>query len=112
MTVCFQLFGRLYLKKSKQNRCMLTICLLMRKLIQNTLTLEVVCWILSSKLNSVLYYNINIRITKYLLQFQSGAKINISDALSAERIVTFTGTLEQIRIAFNLMCIKFEDVGI
>lgn len=43
MTVCFQLFGRLYLKKSKQNRCMLTICLLMRKLIQNTLTLEVVC---------------------------------------------------------------------
>ncbi|XP_067931385.1 poly(rC)-binding protein 2-like isoform X3 [Watersipora subatra] len=39
----------------------------------------------------------------------SGAKINISDASCAERIVTLTGMLEQIRVAFNLMCIKFED---
>ena len=46
-----------------------------------------------------------------LCDFQSGAKINISDASCAERIVTLTGMLDQIRIAFNLMCIKFEDVS-
>ncbi|CAH8496784.1 unnamed protein product [Schistosoma turkestanicum] len=40
---------------------------------------------------------------------ESGARINISDGSSPERIVTITGTTEQIYIAFTLMSRKFED---
>nr|CAH8847642.1 unnamed protein product [Trichobilharzia regenti] len=40
---------------------------------------------------------------------ESGARINISDGSSPERIVTITGTTEQIYIAFTLMSQKFED---
>lgn len=43
--------------------------------------------------------------------FQSGARINISDGSSPERIVTITGTTEQIYVAFTLMSRKFEDVS-
>ncbi|TNN17223.1 Poly(rC)-binding protein isoform 2 [Schistosoma japonicum] len=40
---------------------------------------------------------------------ESGARINISDGSSPERIVTITGTTEQIYVAFTLMSRKFED---
>ncbi|KAF8572040.1 hypothetical protein P879_00192 [Paragonimus westermani] len=40
---------------------------------------------------------------------ESGAKINISDGSSPERIVTITGTTKQIFVAFSLMSQKFED---
>ncbi|CAH8537565.1 unnamed protein product [Heterobilharzia americana] len=40
---------------------------------------------------------------------ESGARINISDGSSPERIVTITGTTEQIYTAFTLMSRKFED---
>ncbi|KAA3681079.1 uncharacterized protein DEA37_0002335 [Paragonimus westermani] len=40
---------------------------------------------------------------------KSGAKINISDGSSPERIVTITGTTKQIFVAFSLMSQKFED---
>ncbi|GAA50475.1 poly(rC)-binding protein 2/3/4 [Clonorchis sinensis] len=40
---------------------------------------------------------------------ESGARINISDGSSPERIVTITGTTEQISVAFTLMSQKFED---
>lgn len=42
--------------------------------------------------------------------FQSGAKINISDSSCPERIVTVTGTTDQIFKAFSMICKKFEDV--
>ncbi|KAF6777238.1 hypothetical protein AHF37_03336 [Paragonimus kellicotti] len=41
---------------------------------------------------------------------ESGAKINISDGSSPERIVTITGTTKQIFVAFSLMSQKFEDL--
>ena len=41
---------------------------------------------------------------------QSGAKINISDSSCPERIVTVTGTTDQIFKAFSMICKKFEDV--
>jgi polyribonucleotide nucleotidyltransferase len=40
---------------------------------------------------------------------ESGAKINISDSSCPERIVTVTGTTDQIFKAFNMICKKFED---
>uniref|UniRef100_A0A1I8J6A4 KH domain-containing protein n=1 Tax=Macrostomum lignano TaxID=282301 RepID=A0A1I8J6A4_9PLAT len=40
---------------------------------------------------------------------ESGARINISDGSCPERIVTVTGTAEQIHAAFAMMCQKFED---
>ena len=43
---------------------------------------------------------------------QSGAKINISDSSCPERIVTVTGTTEQIYKAFSMITKKFEDVSI
>ena len=42
---------------------------------------------------------------------QSGAKINISDSSCPERIVTVTGTTEQIYKAFSMITKKFEDVS-
>ena len=42
--------------------------------------------------------------------FQSGAKINISDSSCPERIVTVTGTTDQIFKAFTMICKKFEEV--
>ena len=42
---------------------------------------------------------------------QSGAKINISDSSCSERIVTVTGTTEQIYKAFSMITKKFEDVS-
>ncbi|KAK2150786.1 hypothetical protein LSH36_389g02036, partial [Paralvinella palmiformis] len=41
---------------------------------------------------------------------ESGAKINISDASCPERIVTVTGTTDQIFKAFTMICKKFEEV--
>lgn len=40
---------------------------------------------------------------------ESGAKINISDSSCPERIVTVTGTTDQIFKAFSMICKKFED---
>uniref|UniRef100_A0A1I8H1P1 KH domain-containing protein n=1 Tax=Macrostomum lignano TaxID=282301 RepID=A0A1I8H1P1_9PLAT len=40
---------------------------------------------------------------------ESGARINISDGSCPERIVTVTGTVDQIHVAFAMMCQKFED---
>jgi len=40
---------------------------------------------------------------------ESGAKINISDGSCPERIVTVTGTTENIFKAFTLICNKFEE---
>ncbi|CAH8482085.1 unnamed protein product [Dicrocoelium dendriticum] len=40
---------------------------------------------------------------------ESGARINISDGSSPERIVTVIGTMEQIFAAFSFMSQKFED---
>ncbi|XP_055940757.1 poly(rC)-binding protein 3-like [Argiope bruennichi] len=40
---------------------------------------------------------------------ESGAKINISDGSSPERIVTVTGSTESILKAFSLVAQKFED---
>ncbi|ELT90806.1 hypothetical protein CAPTEDRAFT_1308 [Capitella teleta] len=39
----------------------------------------------------------------------SGAKINISDSSCPERIVTVTGTTDQIFKAFTMICKKFEE---
>ncbi|XP_052213350.1 poly(rC)-binding protein 3-like isoform X11 [Dreissena polymorpha] len=39
----------------------------------------------------------------------SGAKINISDGSCPERIVTITGTVENIQKAFTMICSKFEE---
>jgi hypothetical protein len=41
---------------------------------------------------------------------QSGAKINISDASYAERIVSVTGSLSQTQKAFSMIANKFEEV--
>ncbi|RUS82261.1 hypothetical protein EGW08_009972, partial [Elysia chlorotica] len=40
---------------------------------------------------------------------QSGAKINISDGSCPERIVTVTGSTENIQRAFGFICKKFEE---
>ncbi|KAK2178992.1 hypothetical protein NP493_519g02012 [Ridgeia piscesae] len=40
---------------------------------------------------------------------ESGAKINISDSSCPERIVTVTGTTDQIFKAFTMICKKFEE---
>ncbi|XP_060578544.1 poly(rC)-binding protein 3-like isoform X9 [Ruditapes philippinarum] len=39
----------------------------------------------------------------------SGAKINISDGSCPERIVTITGTTDNIHKAFTMICCKFEE---
>lgn len=39
----------------------------------------------------------------------SGAKINISDGSCPERIVTITGTIDNIHKAFTMICSKFEE---
>lgn len=41
---------------------------------------------------------------------ESGAKINISDGSSPERIVTITGNIDTINKAFRLICMKFQEV--
>lgn len=46
------------------------------------------------------------------LQFQSGAKINISDGSCPERIVTVTGCTDAILKAFSLIARKFEEVNL
>lgn len=40
---------------------------------------------------------------------ESGARINISDASCPERIVTVTGTTQQIVDAFSMICHRFEE---
>ncbi|VDN55074.1 unnamed protein product [Dracunculus medinensis] len=40
---------------------------------------------------------------------ESGAKINISDGSSPERIVTITGNIDTINKAFRLICMKFQE---
>lgn len=40
----------------------------------------------------------------------SGAKINVSDSSCPDRIVTITGTLDEVYNAFTMICSKFEDV--
>lgn len=44
------------------------------------------------------------------LCFQSGARINISEGSSPERIVTITGPTEGIFRAFSMIAAKFEEV--
>ena len=44
------------------------------------------------------------------LCFQSGARINISEGSSPERIVTITGPTEGIFRAFSMIAQKFEEV--
>ena len=56
-----------------------------------------------------MYMYIYIYIYSIFL-LQSGAKINISDASCPERIVTVTGTTDQIFKAFTMICKKFEEV--
>ena len=46
------------------------------------------------------------------LFWQSGAKINISDGSCPERIVTITGTTDNIHKAFTMICSKFEEVRV
>jgi len=41
---------------------------------------------------------------------QSGARINISDASCPERIVTISGTTQQIVDAFSMISRRFEEV--
>jgi predicted RNA-binding protein YlqC (UPF0109 family) len=40
---------------------------------------------------------------------ESGARINISDGTTPERIVTMVGTIETLSKAFDMICPKFED---
>lgn len=40
---------------------------------------------------------------------ESGARINISDGTTPERIVTMVGTIETLSKAFDMICQKFED---
>lgn len=47
----------------------------------------------------------------FFLWIQSGARINISDGSSPERIVTITGPSEVIFKAFAMIAEKFEEVG-
>jgi len=47
----------------------------------------------------------------FSLWIQSGARINISDGSSPERIVTITGPSEVIFKAFAMIAEKFEEVG-
>lgn len=49
-------------------------------------------------------------ITDGNLCFQSGARINISEGSSPERIVTITGPTEGIFRAFAMIAEKFEEV--
>lgn len=44
------------------------------------------------------------------MYFQSGARINISEGSSPERIVTITGATEAIFRAFAMIAQKFEEV--
>ena len=44
------------------------------------------------------------------LVVQSGARINISDASCPERIVTISGTTQQIVDAFSMISRRFEEV--
>lgn len=44
------------------------------------------------------------------LYFQSGARINISEGSSPERIVTITGATEAIFRTFAMIAQKFEEV--
>lgn len=46
------------------------------------------------------------------MYLQSGAKINISDASCPERIVTVTGTNEQLNKAFDLITTKFDEIRV
>lgn len=39
----------------------------------------------------------------------SGAKINVSDSSCPDRIVTLSGTLEEVYNAFSMICSKFEE---
>lgn len=39
----------------------------------------------------------------------SGAKINVSDSSCPDRIVTLTGTLDEVYNAFSMICSKFEE---
>ena len=39
----------------------------------------------------------------------SGAKINVSDSSCSDRIVTLTGTLDEVYNAFSMICSKFEE---
>ncbi|CAF1310340.1 unnamed protein product [Adineta steineri] len=40
---------------------------------------------------------------------ESGARINISDGTTPERIVTMVGTIDTLSKAFDMICQKFED---
>lgn len=46
----------------------------------------------------------------YVLFFQSGARINISEGNCPERIVTITGPTDTIFKAFAMIAYKFEEV--
>lgn len=46
----------------------------------------------------------------FLLLFQSGARINISEGNCPERIVTITGPTDAIFKAFAMIAYKFEEV--
>ncbi|THD27718.1 Poly(rC)-binding protein 2 [Fasciola hepatica] len=59
--------------------------------------------------NQLSHQNTIILIVRLLMSGKSGARINISDGSSPERIVTITGTTDQIFVAFSLMSQKFED---
>lgn len=49
-------------------------------------------------------------IAYFLLFFQSGARINISEGNCPERIVTITGPTDAIFKAFAMIAYKFEEV--
>lgn len=46
----------------------------------------------------------------FVFLLQSGARINISDASCPERIVTITGTTDQIVSAYTMICKRLEEV--
>ncbi|CAG7837838.1 unnamed protein product [Allacma fusca] len=53
----------------------------------------------------------NVTLTiRLIMQGKSGARINISDGSSPERIVTITGNTNGIIKAFDLICRKLEEV--
>ncbi len=64
--------------------------------------------VLKTSVQKACWKSLNIKCSV----FQSGAKINISDASCPERIVTVTGTTDQIFKAFTMICKKFEEVNI
>lgn len=53
---------------------------------------------------------INRKTFHFIFELKSGARINISDGTTPERIVTMVGTLETLSKAFDMICQKFEDV--